>query len=310
MDNVKLDAIIARLCAVPVPETVPAQKPEGRPAPLCRLDKDEAIALAKRAKQVLLAQPMLLELEAPVNVVGDVHGQYVDLLRLFRFKGHPPAANYLFLGDYVDRGDFGLETVFLLLAYKCKYPENFFLLRGNHECASINRIYGFFDECKARYTTVKPYKAINDAFNCLPIAAVVGDKIFCVHGGLSPLVHKLDDICLVERPANVPEEGLLCDFLWADPGPLRGWADNDRGVSFTFGDDVIAGFLKKHKFDLVCRAHQVRLGSTGSRRAVLTPSPSSRSSRTGTSSSARIETWSRSSPLPIIAGSLTTARPS
>ncbi|RRT66117.1 hypothetical protein B296_00018402 [Ensete ventricosum] len=113
--------------------------------------------------------------------LGDIHGQYSDLLRLFEYGGLPPQANYLFLGDYVDRGKQSLETICLLLAYKIKYPENFFLLRGNHECASINRIYGFYDECKRRFN-VRLWKVFTDCFNCLPVAALIDEKILCMHG--------------------------------------------------------------------------------------------------------------------------------
>jgi len=205
-----------------------------------------------------MRQPILLELEAPIKICGDIHGQYSDLLRLFGKGGFPPEANYLFLGDYVDRGRQSLETICLLLAYKIKYPENFFMLRGNHEAASINRIYGFYDECKRRYN-VKLWRVFADCFNCLPVAAIVDEKILCMHGGLSPHLANLDLIKNIARPTDVPESGLLCDLLWSDPGRMNlpEWEINDRGVSFTFSATVVSEFLSNHDLDLICRAHQV-----------------------------------------------------
>ena len=139
------------------------------------------------------ALPSLPRLTPRARRAGDLHGQYFDLLRLFEYGGFPPESNYLFLGDYVDRGKQSLETICLLLAYKIKYPENFFLLRGNHECASINRIYGFYDECKRRYS-IKLWKKFQDVFNALPMVAVIDEKIFCIHAGLSPDLHQLSQI--------------------------------------------------------------------------------------------------------------------
>jgi len=228
-----------------------------RPGKTVNLTEGEIRGLCLKSREIFISQPILLELEAPIKIVGDIHGQYYDLLRLFEYGGFPPDANYLFLGDYVDRGKQSLETICLLLAYKIKYPENFFLLRGNHECASINRIYGFYDECKRRYN-IKLWKTFTDCFNCLPIAAIVDEKIFCVHGGLSPEHTSMDQIRRIPRPTDVPDSGIVCDLLWSDPDKdIEGWGENDRGVSFTFGGDVVAKFLKKHDLDLVCRAHQV-----------------------------------------------------
>mmetsp|Transcript_14254 Transcript_14254/g.26407 ORF Transcript_14254/g.26407 Transcript_14254/m.26407 type:complete len:333 (-) Transcript_14254:123-1121(-) len=228
-----------------------------RPGKHVPLSESEIKALCQGAREIFMEQPILLELEAPIKICGDIHGQYYDLLRLFEYGGFPPEANYLFLGDYVDRGKQSLETICLLLAYKIKYPENFFILRGNHESASINRIYGFYDECKRRYN-IKLWKTFTDCFNCLPIAAIIDEKIFCMHGGLSPDLHTMDQVKRVMRPTDVPDTGLVCDLLWADPEKdIMGWGENNRGVSFTFGPDVVAMFLKKHDLDLVCRAHQV-----------------------------------------------------
>ncbi|KAL2175975.1 Metallo-dependent phosphatase-like protein [Thermothelomyces heterothallicus CBS 202.75] len=221
------------------------------------LKNAEITAICHRAREVLLTQPALLELDAPVKIVGDVHGQYTDLIRMFEMCGFPPKSNYLFLGDYVDRGKQSLETILLLLCYKLKYPENFFLLRGNHECANVTRVYGFYDECKRR-CNVKIWKTFIDTFNCLPIAAIVAAKIFCVHGGLSPALSHMDDIRNIARPTDVPDYGLLNDLLWSDPADMdQDWEANERGVSYCFGKKVITDFLAGNDFDLVCRAHMV-----------------------------------------------------
>ncbi|XP_012837663.1 PREDICTED: serine/threonine-protein phosphatase PP1 [Erythranthe guttata] len=191
------------------------------------------------------------------NNSGDIHGQYQDLLRLFDYGGYPPSANYLFLGDYVDRGKQSLETICLLLAYKIMYPDKIFLLRGNHEDAKINRIYGFYDECKRRFN-VRLWKIFTDCFNCLPVSALIDDKILCMHGGLSPELTNLDQIKDITRPTDIPDSGLLCDLLWSDPDPrIHGWSDSDRGVSCIFGPDAVADFLQTNELDLICRGHQV-----------------------------------------------------
>ena len=204
-----------------------------------------------------MSQPVLLELEAPIKICGDVHGQCYDLLRILEFGGYPPDANYLFLGDYVDRGKQSLETICLLLAYKIKYPENFFMTRGNHECSSINRIYGFYDECKKRFS-IKLWKTFTDCFNCLPVAAILDDKIICMHGGLGPDLDKIDRIRNIMRPTDVPERGLLCDLLWSDPDESsNGFGSNERGVSVVFNGKIVQNFLKTNDLDLICRAHQV-----------------------------------------------------
>ena len=213
--------------------------------------------LITKTKKILLSQPIFLELESPITVCGDIHGQYPDLLKLFEIGGFPPEKNYIFMGDYVDRGKQSIECICLLLCYKIKYDENFFILRGNHESGAINRIYGFFDECKRRYN-VKLWKCFVDLFNCLPIAASIDDKIFIVHGGLSPELKTLEQLQKIMRPTDVPEEGLLCDILWSDPDEnAGGWGQNDRGVSVTFNEKVLKNFLEKNDLDLLCRAHQV-----------------------------------------------------
>lgn len=221
------------------------------------LSSAEIQTICSVAGAVIHNQPVFLELGTPVKVVGDIHGQFGDLMHIFDMCGLPPRSNYLFLGDYVDRGRQSLETMLLLLCLKIKYPENVFLLRGNHECASVTKVYGFYDECKRR-CSVKVWKCIVDVFNVLPIAATVGGKIFCVHGGLSPSLSSINDIKQIQRPTDVPDTGLVSDLLWSDPDPdVQTWGDNDRGVSYCFGRPIVERFCRKFGFDLIARGHMV-----------------------------------------------------
>jgi serine/threonine-protein phosphatase PP1 catalytic subunit len=253
-----IDDIISRLLAVRPPPNSSTNMNSKYSKNLC-VKNSEIITLLQKVREIFLDQPVLLHLtpNPSLAIAGDVHGQYEDLLRIFDKMGYPPQTNYLFLGDYVDRGKRSLETILLLFAYKIKYPENFFLLRGNHESASINRVYGFFDECKRR-CNIKIWKAFTDVFNCLPISAVVAGKIFCVHGGLSPDLIDYEDVTRITRPTDVPDEGLLNDLLWSDPSETAyEWEESERGVSYCFGKRIVKKFLERNDLDLVCRAHMI-----------------------------------------------------
>ena len=179
------------------------------------------------------------------------------MLRLFEIAGGPPPTNkFLLIGDFVDRGKQSIETMTLLLAYKVKHPTMIHLLRGNHECNSITRMYGFYDECKRRYT-LSLWRDFCSMFNYLPVTAVIDERILCMHGGLSPELNHLSQVNDLIRPMDVPDTGILCDLLWADPDEINGWGENERGVSFIFGKDIVQKFCQKHDLDLICRAHQV-----------------------------------------------------
>ncbi|KAK2960398.1 putative Serine/threonine-protein phosphatase [Blattamonas nauphoetae] len=228
-----------------------------RPTPFVDLPESDIKALILAARSVFMSQDVVLELVSPIKICGDIHGQYYDLLKLFDHGGFPPESSYLFLGDYVDRGRQSLEVICLLFAFKVKYPESFFLIRGNHECATINKIFGFFDECKRRYS-VNLWRLFTDCFNCLPLCAIIDGSIFCAHGGLSPDLVNINQLRDIVRPTDIPDHGLLCDLLWSDPDVTTStWGRSDRGVSQTFGNDVLKKFLTDNDLDLFVRAHQV-----------------------------------------------------
>ena len=228
-----------------------------KPGKQVDLKEEELRFLIDKSLPIIKEQKMLVDLEAPLHVCGDIHGQYYDLLRIFEHCGYPGEYNYLFLGDYVDRGKQSIETISLLLCYKIKYPQKVTLLRGNHESSVTNRIYGFYDECKRRYN-VRIWKSFTELFNFLPVAALIDDKILCMHGGLSPELKNIQNIQDISRPTDIPDTGLLCDLLWSDPDKeVLEYDENDRGVSVIFGEKIVQDFNKKNDLDLIIRAHQV-----------------------------------------------------
>jgi len=199
------------------------------------------------------------EVKTPVTICGDVHGQFHDLQELFSIAGKPPEVNFLFMGDYVDRGYFSIETVSLLFAYKCRWPERITILRGNHESRQITQVYGFYDECLRKYGNSNVWKYFTDAFDYLPLTALVDNRIFCLHGGLSPTIDSLDHIRQLERNQEVPTDGPMCDLLWSDPQDAAGWVLSFRGAGYNFGPDISEQFNQHNNLQKIARAHQLVL---------------------------------------------------
>lgn len=173
--------------------------------------------LCAQARAILVEEANVQRVDAPVTICGDIHGQFYDLMELFRVGGDCPATNYLFLGDFVDRGLYSVETFLLLLALKVRYPDRMTLIRGNHESRQITQVYGFYDECVRKYGNVNVWRYCCDIFDYMSLGAVVDDRVFCVHGGLSPNIVTLDQIRSIDRKQEVPHDGAMCDLLWSDP---------------------------------------------------------------------------------------------
>jgi len=194
---------------------------------------------------------------APVTLVGDIHGQFFDLVELFKIGGSCPDTNYLFMGDYVDRGYNSVECVTLVSLLKVRYPNRICILRGNHESRQITQVYGFYDECLRKYGTANVWKMFTDLFDYLPLAATVDGCIFAPHGGLSPSLATLDQIQELERVQEIPHEGPICDLMWSDPDDRQGWGMSPRGAGFTFGADISERFTHTNGFQFIVRAHQL-----------------------------------------------------
>lgn len=323
--------------------------------------------LCYKARELLLEEANVVTIPAPITICGDIHGQFHDLMELFRVGGSPPETNYLFMGDFVDRGFYSLESFLLLLSLKVRYPDRVTLIRGNHESRQITTVYGFYDECLRKYGTANVWRYCCEVFDYLALGALIvgsstqldpvpladppfvpdpdgpdpqevpnadedleieilnsesqvinrflrsrndgpntpsprsqratpadGDDaeanavssspapapmqngppgsaaagngaptaatsgaVFCVHGGLSPLIDTLDKIRLLDRKQEVPHEGAMCDLLWSDPDEISSWGLSPRGAGFLFGGDIVRQFNHVNGISLIARAHQL-----------------------------------------------------
>lgn len=222
--------------------------------------ENDVKVLCERATQAFIEDGVLAMVDAPVTIVGDVHGQLYDLIELFKIGGIAPQQNMLFLGDYVDRGYYSVETVTILFALKVKFPRRVTLLRGNHETRQVTQVYGFYDECMRKFGSSKAWGFYTSAFDFLPLSAVVDNSIYCPHGGLSPHLNTLDEVRALESHCRkeVPHEGAVCDLLWSDPEDgISGFNMSPRGAGYTFGADTVQKWNHTNKLDIVCRAHQL-----------------------------------------------------
>jgi len=213
--------------------------------------------LTDKAREILIEESNVQPVRAPVTVCGDIHGQFHDLMELFRIGGVAPDTNFLFQGDYVDRGYFSVETVTLLVCLKVRYKDRVFILRGNHESRQITQVYGFYDECMRKYGSANVWKLFTDLFDYLPLTALIENGVFCLHGGLSPSIETLENVRALDRVQEVPHEGPMCDLLWSDPDDRAGWGISPRGAGYTFGADVSNEFNHRNGLNLIARAHQL-----------------------------------------------------
>ncbi len=213
--------------------------------------------LCEYVQDIMLEESTVQPVASPVTICGDIHGQFHDLLELFRTGGECPETSYIFMGDFVDRGYNSVETMTLLLLLKARYPYRITLLRGNHESRQITQVYGFYDECMRKYGNANPWRYCTELFDWCPLAAVVDGRVLCVHGGLSPEVRTIDQMRLIDRKQEIPHAGAFCDLMWSDPDDIETWAVSPRGAGWLFGSKVTQEFNHINGLELICRAHQL-----------------------------------------------------
>lgn len=229
----------------------------GRNIPIPTFDIEIIAQILNSAQSIFEKQDLVLELQAPMYVIGDLHGNIFDLIRLLNYTTMPPHSNLLFLGDYVDRGEYSIDVIVLLFSLLIIYPDYVHLIRGNHEFEEMNFTYGFFNEVDTRYKSRELYDKFNSVFQYMPLAAILNKKIFCVHGGISPTLQSIQQISKIKRPLENYEGEYVADLVWSDPTKeVKNYDESKRGLGVQFGVSALKQFLEKFHFEKVLRAHQ------------------------------------------------------
>lgn len=223
--------------------------------------EEHLVPLLIKLMEILYDENNVLELTSPITICGDIHGQLYDLFQLFTAAAGDDIGSqkFLFMGDYVDRGRFSIETFAYLASLKIKYPGQFYFLRGNHECRQVNQMYGFYNETQVVYGHAGVWSLCNDLFDLLPMAALIDGKVFSVHGGLSPKINLIESISILKRQTELPSNGPLCDLCWSDPEEIDTWRKNQRGAGWLFGKSQVEKFCYNNKLDLITRSHQLAM---------------------------------------------------
>jgi len=224
-----------------------------------QLTEQEITELCEIAREVLMREPNVKSVPVPVTVVGDLHGQFFDLMELFRIAGKAPDTNFHFMGDYVDRGYYSVETVCMIVSLKVRWPDRISIIRGNHESRQITQVYGFYDESMRKYGSPNVWKYFTDLFDYFPICGLIDKQVFVPHGGLSPSLDTVDQMQSLSRFQEIPHEGAICDLMWSDPDDRLGWGISPRGAGYTFGQDISESFNHTNGTSLVARAHQLTM---------------------------------------------------
>ena len=232
-----------------------------------KLTKSDILEMISLFQAQIKSEPNIIKVQDPVTVVGDLHGQFYDLLNLFgdNIGGNPEKTKYLFLGDYVDRGSFSIECVLLLIALKLNFKTTILMLRGNHECRQMTTYFNFKNECEVKYDH-EVYERFMEAFDCLPISCLINEKFIAIHGGISPNIDRILDITKLNRFTEPPKTGAMCDMLWSDPCDKDNeaasicWLENStRGCSYIFGAQAATPFLARNDIISILRAHEAQM---------------------------------------------------